>query len=414
MKYANLLYLFILGFLVLPSGCTKDSCTRTVTHKKLFPIYKTLAEMHAPVTVGASRDLNEPGKIFVSGNYILINELRKGVHIIDNSNPSNPVNVAFLDVPGNMDIAVKGNLLFLDSYFDIVTFDISNPASPVFIGRSKDAFPSSKFRFDESLNAFIVGYDEKIVTETLDCIQLDELAQRFTTDASAPTGIDAPAPEANIAGSMASMRVVNDYLYLITGNKIWIYSIADIPEKLNDVSNSTGRIETLFSYGDKLFVGASNGMYIYDSADPTNPTLLSRFMHYESCDPVFVKDDIAYVTLRNGTPCRGYTNQLDVVDVSNLTNPILIKTYPMYNPHGLSVDDENLYLCEGAKGLKVFGTNDLLHISDNLNKHIPDIEAYDVIHVPERSLLIVIGKDGLYQFSLNNNFELLSKISSSN
>lgn len=56
-----------------------------------------------------------------------INERFEGIHVIDNRDPSSPQNVAFLDIPGNIDLAVNGDALYADSYVDLVTIDISNP-----------------------------------------------------------------------------------------------------------------------------------------------------------------------------------------------------------------------------------------------------------------------------------------------
>ncbi len=406
-----------LSALLISSACTKDTCTQTVTHKKWVPVYKTVDEMREPATVGPPRNLKNPGRIFVSGNYLLINERHEGVHIVDNTNPADPTPVAFVDVPGNTDMAVKDHLLFLDSYFDIISVDITNPTAPIIAGRSKDAFPSNKYPYNSEKNAFVVDYEEKIVTETFDCttdgrgipIFADYHHDVVFTPRHTNSGSGSSAPSINIAGSMASMLVVGDYLYCIHNKDIWIFSAETTPTKQRELTVGWG-IETLFPYGDKLFIGSRTGMYIYDNADPLNPVKLSQFMHYRACDPVFVKDDIAYITLRDGTMCQNADNQLHVVDVRDLTNPKLIKRYPMFHPHGLAVDDQYLYLCDGAAGLKVFGIKDLYAITNHLKKHFPQIDAYDVIRLPHRALLILIGKDGLYQFDLNDDIDLISKI----
>ena len=50
--------------------------------------------------------VSTPGKICVKGNIIFLNDLDKGVHVIDNSNPAQPRKIAFINIPGNEDIAV--------------------------------------------------------------------------------------------------------------------------------------------------------------------------------------------------------------------------------------------------------------------------------------------------------------------
>src|SRR5690606_2577958 len=113
-------------------------------------------------------------------------------------------------------------------------------------------------------------------------------------------------------------------------------SVASAPEKKSS-QYVMWDIETIFPYEDKLFIGARSGMHIYDLATPENPQKISTYSHINSCDPVVVSGDYAYVTLRSGTTCEGFSNQLEVLDISNLASPSLVKVYPMHNPHGLGV-----------------------------------------------------------------------------
>jgi hypothetical protein len=140
-------------------------------------------------------------------------------------------------------------------------------------------------------------------------------------------------------------------------------------------------------------------MLIYDNSDPSNPTLLSKYEHVTSCDPVVVKDDYAYVTLRSGSTCQGFTNQLDIVDVSDAENPHLVKTYPMQNPQGLSIYGNCLYICEGDFGFKSFTLDFNDPTAITLTNTDPSIHAFDVITLP--NLLMIVGNDGFYQYSRN-------------
>ncbi len=365
--------------------------------------------MESAAEVLAPKEMEETGKILVYGDYLIINEVRKGVHIIDNSNPANPNPVAFIALEGNIDIAAKGNLLFLDSYFSLFTFDLSDPTNPKYLNKSNDVFPISKYRFDNVNQAYIVGQLEEEVTEEVECSSSKGRGGwLMSADFDNVRGGGSSGPI--VAGSMASMVIVNGNLYIINGRDVLIFSTEDIPANLGSFTVAFG-IETLFPHEDKLFIGGQNGMYIFDNSDPMNPVRLSSFRHMTSCDPVFVKGDVAYVTLRDGTPCNGATNQLDVIDISDILNPVLLKTYPMYNPHGLSVDEEQLYLCDGSEGLKVFGIDNLLKITDNKKNEFGGMTAYDVIRMPNKELLIVIAKEGLYQFELGGDMHLISKLS---
>jgi hypothetical protein len=125
---------------------------------------------------------------------------------------------------------------------------------------------------------------------------------------------------------------------------------------------------------------------------------------------VVVDDNYAYITLRSGPTCRNTTlNQLDVVDIRDLQNPKLVKTYPMANPHGLGKDGNTLFICDGTAGLKVYNAADVLKIDQN-KIGSQAIHSYDVI--PYGNLAIVTGEDGLYQYDYSDpkNLKLLSRI----
>ena len=149
-------------------------------------------------------------------------------------------------------------------------------------------------------------------------------------------------------------------------------------------------------------------MYIYNVSNPDVPARVGQFSHVRTCDPVIADDTYAYITLRSGTPCQGFTNELDIVRLNDLTNPTLVKVYNMKNPHGLSKDGNRLFICDGIEGLKIYDASDVNNLQ--MVKRIEGIETYDVIAFNNRAL--VVAKDGLYQYDYSdmNNITLLSKI----
>lgn len=108
------------------------------------PIYRSYAEMKQVQTT-TPRLIEQAGKIYVFGNYLFINELSKGVHIVDNANPKNPKNLAFIHIPANIDIAVKNNTLYADNGTDMVVFDMSNPLKATLVKRIENAFPNESY-----------------------------------------------------------------------------------------------------------------------------------------------------------------------------------------------------------------------------------------------------------------------------
>jgi hypothetical protein len=205
-----------------------------------------------------------------------------------------------------------------------------------------------------------------------------------------------------IGGSMAKFTIVDKYLYSIDNNNLQVFDLSDKENPLVLGRQEVGwGIETIFPTADKLFIGAQNGMYIYDNTNPASPQFLSQYQHVMSCDPVVVDGDYAFVTLRDGSACRGgFTNQLDVIDISDPVNPKNVVSYPMTHPHGLGVDGDLLFICEGTFGLKIFNKNDLMKITSNVVMNSNQMHAFDVI--PYQNNLLMIGDDGLYQYDYSD------------
>src|SRR5690606_36539851 len=64
------------------------------------------------VTPIAPQPINATGKIYIYKDYLFINEPTKGVHIFNNANPSKPIPISFLPISGNVDMAVKDDVLY--------------------------------------------------------------------------------------------------------------------------------------------------------------------------------------------------------------------------------------------------------------------------------------------------------------
>ena len=400
--------LLLFAALVMP-GCLKDTCTRTYT--LLTPVYKTMQQVRANIRNAPSQQIESPGKLFMYGNYIFLNEVDKGVHVIDNSNPAQPVNKYFINIPGNVDVAVRGNILYADMYSDMVTIDISNPSAVQLKGVVNNAFPERRYNngFVADTALVIVNWERK--DTMVECTTNNFAWQQgiFMNDgfASVQSAVKAAT---GIAGSMARFSLMNEYLYTVSDNALNVFNVLqpESPVFTNKVNLGWG-IETIFPFKSNLFIGSTTGMFIFGTGNPAAPNQISRFTHMRACDPVIADDDYAFVTLRTGNSCAGFNNQLDVLDIKNLQNPTLLKSYALKNPHGLSKDGNILFICDGASGLKVYNAanvRDLVHLQT-----IEGIDTYDVIAT--NKIALVVAKDGLYQYSYANpaDLKLLSKMS---
>lgn len=408
----------IVALLLLLSGlffsCEKNP--EEYTYDAWAPVYMNFEEFRQPLKAMPARGIQQSGKIYFKDNFIFINEVNKGIHIIDNTYPGSPEAVAFYDIPGNVDMAIRGNTLFADSYIDLVAIDISNLHSPQEISRMENAFPevlplpedqSIPYAWDQidRSKGVVVGWKKEKVTGYH--YHGGWWNRNFMT-------MDAASAEnsAGIAGSMARFMLYDHYLYAIPQSYVLKTIDVSSPASMQqtDSIHTWREMETLFRYKENLFVGTTTGMVIYSLESPAKPEFVSEINHMNACDPVVVENDIAYVTLRSGNWCMNTTNQLDVIDISDITSPKLLKSYPMFNPHGLGIDNSILFICDGAAGLKVYDASNPLAIQSNLIAHFEDIDTFDVI--PLGNILLLIGQDGLFQYDYSDpqNITLLSHI----
>jgi hypothetical protein len=356
----------------------------------------------------------------------------RGIHIIDNANPQSPQRIAFIDIPGNLDMAVKGNMLYADLYTDFVTLDITDPHNVVLKKVNENILPERAWAggINGNTSNVIVDWYKRDTVVTEDCggrtgffggswyKSSDVVAQlgsggviNIGPNAS---GVNASSSPFGLGGSMARFTIVGNYLYGVSISALKVLSIQNPADPVFNNNVTIGQnIETIYPFNNKLFIGSNSGMFIYDIANPVNPVQQGQFSHTRSCDPVIADNNYAYVTLRSGTRCLGFTNQMELLDITNLSTPLLIKTYLMTNPHGLAKDGNILMICDGKDGLKFY---DASAPASNiiLKKTISGPETYDVIATGGWALMI--AKDGLYQYSYDNSFNVtqLSKMAVKN
>jgi len=417
-KIKNLIAVILL--LITATSC-EDKMTEIFVANS--PIYMSYDELAKSVEQSEARDLEKPGKIYFKDNYIFIIEDKTGIHIYDNSDASNPQNLSFIEIPGVVDLAVKGNVLYVDSYVDLVALDLSDLNNITEIKRIRDVFPYTLPEYDEEYplaqidqeKGVVIGWEIKTISQVVDNryypvyywggMEFDALS----SSSSMASGISGSG--FGVGGSMARFGISNNTLYTVDISMLHIFDITSAENPISYGEIYAGwSIETLFISLDKLFLGSQNGVYIYDIVFPRLPQYLSQFWHTTGCDPVVVADTLAYVTLRGGNACGNTLNRLDVLSVADYENPRLLETYAMAGPYGLGIDGNTLFVCDGEAGLKVFDVSDPLNIDTNLLAVFPGIVAIDVI--PYNGLLFMVAEDGFYQYNYDNleAIQLVSKI----
>lgn len=145
-----LVYLFTC--LACLSACT-DTTEETFTTTGLKPVYISQAQAHHIYT-SPPQNIVKLGKIYTKPPFIYLNDSGLGVHVVDNSNPTDPQRIAFIHIPGNQDIAIKGNYLYADNAGDLVTLNIADLQNITEVSRIANLYPFEHNAYPLNYNGY--------------------------------------------------------------------------------------------------------------------------------------------------------------------------------------------------------------------------------------------------------------------
>ena len=396
MKLFHLNIALLLFASALLFSCT-DEVNATYSFRTMMPVYLEMKDVRAKViSIAPAQEIENPGKIYIYNDYLLINEPSKGIHVYDNKNPANPINLSFIPIEGNVDLAINSDILYADNYVDLLAFDLSNIQKIRLVKRVEDVF---NHLYQHSTGKIITFKDTVLTSDSPRWEYNDMWTVR--PGMSLTSNMSKAAQSYGTGGSMARFTLMDGHLFAVDESTLRVFDVLNPaePKFLKPIELGWG-IETIFPFDQKLFIGSNRGMHIYDASTPSDPTRLAVYEHVLSCDPVVVNEDYAFVTLRSGNFCVNGVNELHVIDIKNPSQPKLKKAYPMLNPHGLGLAENYLYIAEGKHGLKSFNASDVLAIDKNQLEFLQSMKSVDLIPGPKS--LIVIGPDGVCQYDYSN------------
>ena len=249
-----------------------------------------------------ARPLRETGKIYIKENLVFVNEQRQGIHVINNQNPAEPELIGFLDIPGNVDIAIRDNILFADSRYDLVVIDISEPTKAAEINRIKGIFPKEK-PWRSPRGGCFPAWTPVLTAAGSQAIEtIRPGTEVYGWDVNAKRWVLAKVLELQTHGYRADMITI---------------------ELRKGAIRSTGNHPFYVLDGDRL------------SSRPAPRDLPAA---------------------ERGMDRSG--RWVEAGDISEIRNPKLIRTHRMHGPYGLGIDRGTLFICDGGEGLKLFDATD--------------------------------------------------------
>lgn len=105
------------------------------------------------------------GKIYIKDDLMFINDVNKGFHVYDYSDPKNPVRLQFIKAPGATDLAIIDNVIYINQAVDLVTITYNSATKKIDItNRNKNVFPQKKspngFSGNPSKDEIIIDWSE--------------------------------------------------------------------------------------------------------------------------------------------------------------------------------------------------------------------------------------------------------------
>lgn len=139
------------------------------------PVYADASEVYNIQTL-PPREIKQAGKIYTYGNLLFIGEPKAGIHVFNNADPSNPLAISFISIPGNRDLAIKNGTLLADNLDALVSLDISRLDSVTIASQLFNIFPKAAeaypdlardqyFECPDPSKGVVIGWELALLTE---------------------------------------------------------------------------------------------------------------------------------------------------------------------------------------------------------------------------------------------------------
>lgn len=391
-----------------------------MTYQKATAVYGDLEEIRNLPLLTAQQEMVNPGKIYIGSQYILIGEENKGIHIFDNSNTATPTRLSFIQIPFNKEFFVKDNVIYAESLYDVMKIDINNVYDPKLMARAKDVFGTPQIN---NVGESLISFNYTVATDNfeLNSPEAKELKRKgkihidymnnMIPSSSIPSSFTSSTSD---VGTLNRIAVESGHIYVLADDKLHVVENGSNEiSHVRDISLGDG-METVYAQDERLYIGSESAMLTYNISNADKPSRISEFTHTTACDPVLPYGDIAYLTLRSveNAGCNvSSENTLNIIDISNINEPVSLNSIDMESPYGMTIINHFLFVGEGTNGMAIFNIKDpekpiKLTVVQNM-------EAYDIMrHPTDPNIILTASSNGLEQFSIDYDQFIVTQISS--
>jgi len=302
------------------------------------------------------------GAIRVVGNYAYLTTWNRGLHILDVSDPSVPVQVGVQDVPGvGADMEVENGYAYVASTaYALSIIDVSDPERPVQAGaydapnRPNDVDVLGNYAYVTDDTPWVsIGRRLRIIDVSNPALPAELSSYRL--------------PDGGIYHVLAS----GHYAYVVTSEGIFILDVSN-PRAPHVVAvyDAEGAEEDVYVVERYAYVIATSyeggeafgRLEVVDVADPTSPARIGLYEFPREVSRIFVAGEIAYVVSNMCAPMPGGTRCFGVVRLVDVTTPEVPRLLSVYRPPGSArsvfVTGAYAYVADGSAGLRIVDVSD--------------------------------------------------------
>ena len=269
--------------------------------------------------------------IAIADNYAYIVLEKLGLKVFDIRNPFNPMPVASVDTPENIDtITLAGDYAYLvgsDSGLQIV--DVSNPAAPHRVG-GIDTLDHAKTATIDGDYAYVIADRNLLII-----------------DVSRPHAPLVISSVATTLGNVREVAIKDDYAYVSGGSGLELIDISNpqAPELVGRVASAVGSTGNVASAGNYVLVTTYYDLHIFDISQPKQPELISSITIGFNAGKIVIDGHYAYIE---------HGGNLSVIDFSDPKSPVEVTVLnSAYSITNFDINGRVAYITDYRKILQI-------------------------------------------------------------
>lgn len=308
-----------------------------------FKVYN-IATPASPSLVVSIDSLEYCESVVISGQYAYIAAGSRS-HILDITNPATPVYVGRIDAYGGYHqyLNVRSGYAYVCNYdAGLAVVNITNPASPVNVMEIPTGFRTARIIFDGNYGYIAVGDSGVLIYNVVNPAAPTFTSKIKTAGRAASLYYGAVSVGGNPTG----------HIFVANRNPAPGISAINVSNPSSPTTASflaalaapSGSAYLPFYANGKVYVAyGTAGLRIIDVSNPSSPALLGTADLGGDSREVVVSGNYAYVAARD--------SGVYIVDVSNPASPVKVKTLKTPRARGIAISGNKIYVAASDSGM---------------------------------------------------------------